>query len=297
MVPYLEAAGYEYVRTESVIAGPTDRFGYGRYSATYGNIYTARQLSQLIERVIGRFKPKEDRWVFEDRIIDPFRPGLADAAETEEEYDLLTASHLRKVGEAVRVANVLFFTLGLTEAWISADDGAVFPVCPGTVAGDFDSSRHRFKNFSVAEVISDLETCIAGLRTINQSLRLVLTVSPVPLVATATGQHVLSASSYSKSVLRVACEHVANSCDDVVYFPSYELVVGPQALDYFEEDRRNVSKKGVELVMKALFESSETSSVSHARAVSPQNVSGLSEELARMECEETMTDIRLLDRK
>ena len=34
--------------------------GYGIYSARFGNIYTARQLLQLIQRAYGEFVPVED---------------------------------------------------------------------------------------------------------------------------------------------------------------------------------------------------------------------------------------------
>ena len=40
----------------------------------------------------------------------------------------------------------------------------------------------------------------------NPKARLVLTVSPVPLAATASGSHVLPATIYSKSVLRAAAQ-------------------------------------------------------------------------------------------
>ena len=76
------------------------------------------------------------------------------------------------------------------------------------------------------------------------------TVSPVPLVATASGHHVLEATIYSKSVLRVAAEVAVQRNKDVHYFPAYEIVTGPQApWSFFDEDRRNVSRQAVEAVM------------------------------------------------
>lgn len=41
IVPFLEFAGYDYVRTEH-IEDADARFGYGIYSAGYGNIYSVR---------------------------------------------------------------------------------------------------------------------------------------------------------------------------------------------------------------------------------------------------------------
>ena len=38
------------------------RYGYGVFSARYGNIYTTRQLRQLAERALGGAAPVEDAW-------------------------------------------------------------------------------------------------------------------------------------------------------------------------------------------------------------------------------------------
>jgi len=95
---------------------------------------------------------------------------------------------------------------------------------------------------------------ISFARTINPDLKCILTVSPVPLVATASGRHVLVATTYSKAVLRVAADSVSRMLPDVAYFPAYELVTGPQAAgSAFEADLRNVTERAVAEVMGAFF--------------------------------------------
>jgi hypothetical protein len=265
IVPYIEQAGFKYLR----FAGghrafgklAEDNFGYTKFSAGYGNIYTVRQAGQMLKRTLGRFKPNEDRWILgEDLIVDPFRPGLKYPASSDREYDLLTAQHFHSVHEVFRTASVFVFTLGLTEAWISTIDGAVFPACPGTIRGEFDPVRHAFHNFTVAEITADLNEFILLAREINPSLRFVITVSPVPLVATATSEHVLTATTYSKSVLRVAAGEAARRHVDVSYFPAYEIVTGPQAPEcFFESDRREPSVEAIREVMRAFLAHCDTS--------------------------------------
>jgi GSCFA family len=264
IIPFLERAGIAYVRRDVVPVAfadiSADNFNYSRFSAAYGNIYTARQAAQMMRRALGRFRPVEDRWnVADDLIVDPFRPGLKYPAVSNREFDLLTAQHLANVLDAVRAADVFVFTLGLTEAWVSSWDGAVFPACPGTIAGNFDPARHLFQNFSAREVTQDLEDLIDVVREVQPSIRVVLTVSPVPLVATATEQHVLLATTYSKSVLRVAAGDVMRSRSDVTYFPAYEIVNGPQApFNYFEKDRREPSAAAIAAVMRSFLALCET---------------------------------------
>lgn len=255
---YLDAAGLHYVVTEKLhpnFSEIKESPYYEAFSARYGNIYTARQMSQLLKRAMRRFEPAESVWCDGDSWIDPFRPGLKFPARSREEFQAQTRQHLDAVREAIEKANVFIFTLGLTEAWVCAEDGAVFPACPGTVAGTFDPNRHRFHNFTVEEVAADLEELVSLLREITGDMKVIFTVSPVPLVATATGSHVLLATTYSKSVLRVAADLAANKYDNACYFPAYELVVGPQASqDAFLADRRSVSESAVARVMAAFFE-------------------------------------------
>jgi hypothetical protein len=251
---YVEQWGFEYVVTERPHPSwpeAAETGFYDAYSARYGNVYTARQMVQLLQRTAGEFSPREEFWIAPDgSFVDPLRPGLAHRASSLHELRALTGQHLRAVKRAVENATVFVFTLGLTEAWTSADDGVVFPACPGTIAGEYDPERHRFVNFSYEEVSADLDLMIGLLRAISPAIRVVITVSPVPLVATASGQHVLAATAYSKSVLRVAAEEVVRRRTDVAYFPAYEMVLGPHHRESpFEEDLRTVREPVVAEVM------------------------------------------------
>jgi hypothetical protein len=262
MVPYIEAAGARYIRTEvpptSVRKWFIESLSYQKFSAAYGNIYTAQQFLQLVKRALGRFKPAEDRWHTANAVIDPFRPGLKFAASTDREFDLLTAQHLTCVVDALRQADVFVFTFGLTEAWVSSLDGAVFPACPGTIAGDFDKNLHSFQNFTARETAKHFIEAIDLIREISPRLRFIATVSPVPLVATATDEHVLVATTYSKAALRVAAQEVLERRPNVAYFPAYEIVTGPQApATFFEPDFRNVTKAAIDTVMSAFLANCE----------------------------------------
>jgi len=300
IVPHLEAAGYDYVRTEAPhpqFAHLPENLGYRNFSAAYGNVYTVRQMLQLVRRSAGRFAPSEDRWHQDGAVRDPFRPGLAYPAASDAEFDVITAAHLAATREALAQADVVVLTLGLTEAWESVHDGAVFPTCPGTVAGVFDPARHRFRNLSAAENADDLRAVIAEVRDIRPSARFVVTVSPVPLVATAGGRHVLEATTYSKSVLRVAAGEVAASVPGVTYFPAYEIVTGPQAPEsYFEPDRRSVSPEAVGAVMAALLSACEDAAPPAPAPIATGDgdpsaaVAAISRRIAEAECDEALLD-------
>jgi hypothetical protein len=300
LAPYLEANGLRYLRTEyqhpAFAKTAPEAMNYPTYSAAYGNVYTARQLYQLLLRALGRFQPQEDRWRSAGAIIDPFRPGMRYVARSEREFEVLTAQHLYATRRAFESCDVFIMTLGTTEAWVSTRDGAVFPACPGTVAGTFDRKRHEFVNFTAAEVALDLGSFVTQLRAINPHVRVILTVSPVPLVATATPRHVMAANAYSKSALRVAAEAATREHDDVHYFPSYEIVIGPHAAaEFFEPDRRTVSKHAIDIVMAAFLAQCEDAGSSAAdetgpRASNAAAIQDVSKQIIDDECEEAALD-------
>jgi hypothetical protein len=147
--------------------------------------------------------------------------------------------------------DVFVFTLGLTETWLSKEDGTAFPVAPGCGAGVFDKSKYTFHNLTVNEVVSDMSQFLIKLQSINPKAKVILTVSPVPLIATFEYRSVLCSTTYSKSVLRVAAEQAQAEFEHVVYFPSYEIITGPHSRgDYYGDDLREVKEEGVKHVMK-----------------------------------------------
>lgn len=230
-------------------------FGYGIYSARYGNVYTTRQLLQLLQRALGEFTPVETSWSCGGGQVDPFRPTIEPSPlQDVEEVDVMRKYHLGQVAKLFESIDVFVFTLGLTEAWIDARDGAVYPVAPGVAGGTFDPDIHKFINFAHHHVRADLEAFITRVRTINPAMRFLLTVSPVPLMATMTDQHVVAATMYSKSVLRAVAGVVAERYRFVDYFPSYEIIASPAMRgQFYNSDMRGVNRSGVEHVMRQFF--------------------------------------------
>jgi len=254
---YLRSSSCNYLITESphsfISPQAAEMLNFGLYTARYGNVYTSRQLLQLFDRAYGKFIPKENHWVEgAAHVVDPFRPQIQPGGfNSARELDFDRERHFEAVRRAFETLDVFVFTLGLTELWRSREDGAAFPLCPGVAGGDYSSARHEFVNLGVDDVVADMTAFIQRLRAVNPGARIILTVSPVPLVATAEPRHVLISTMYSKSALRVACDVLSRALSHVAYFPSYEIVAGGYApTDYFAPDRRSVTQEGVAHVMR-----------------------------------------------
>ena len=231
------------------------KWGFGVFSCRYGNIYTTRQLIQLFDEAHGNRTSSELVWEKDGRYFDAIRPIVDPVGqETAESVLSLRKLHLSAVRRMFAELDVFVFTLGLTEGWESVADSTMFPMAPGILAGNYDSSKYRFHNLRHAEIRADLETFRERLLAINPKARILLTVSPVPLAATATENHVMVATVYSKSVLRAVAGELAEDYPDVHYFPSFEIInAHPGRGMFFEPDLRNVNIFGVNFVMKHFF--------------------------------------------
>jgi hypothetical protein len=248
----LQRQGYNYLVTETAPEGvDAETENYGVFTARFGNVYTVRQLRQLLLRAYGIFCPQESAWEMAPGVfVDPFRPNISSTGwPSPKAVEAAREEHFDAVRTMFETCDVFVFTLGLTEGWIRRLDGAVYPLAPGAVFDCRDEEYH-FVNFSVAEMTEDLLAFIDDLRMVNPGVRVILTVSPVPLIATAEDKHVLVSNTYSKSALRVVADEVSRARDDVAYFPSYEIITGPPtASRYYAADLRSVLDVGVAHVM------------------------------------------------
>jgi hypothetical protein len=258
---HLKSSGFSYYVWEQsnpiIPEGLAGQYGFGLFSARYGNVYTSRQLIQLLKRAYGFFQPVEDMWIHEDgNILDPFRPQIQPGGfSSVDEYTADRRQHFAAIRRMVEELDIFIFTLGLTEGWVSKEDGAAYPLCPGVAGGTFNNNRYAFVNLRISEVVTDLQEAVSFIRARNPNARFILTVSPVPLVATAELRSVIVSTTYSKSVLRVAAEEIANNDDGIAYFPSFEIITGNHTRGrYFENDLRSVTEEGVRRVMELFMQ-------------------------------------------
>ncbi|HET9030366.1 MAG TPA: GSCFA domain-containing protein, partial [Candidatus Aquilonibacter sp.] len=206
-------------------------------------------------RAYGRFRPVDGAWKRGDVFVDPLRPRVFEHGfATVEELEAERERHLGAVRSLFETLDVFVFTLGLTEGFCSTIDGTAFPAAPGKDFGVFDPTRFAFRNLTVAENLDAMHRFIEALRAVNPAAKILLTVSPVPLVATMEDRSVIQSTVYSKSVLRVVADELRRAYDFVDYFWSYEIITATYNTQrYFELDRRSVAAEGVADVMRSFF--------------------------------------------
>ncbi|HEV7438016.1 MAG TPA: GSCFA domain-containing protein [Methylobacterium sp.] len=290
----LRETGYNYYVTEAAPAGASPAEAqarqFGTFSARYGNLYYARQFIQLFDRAYGRFTPELTAWERADgRLVDPFRPTIEPAGfDSVAAIEAARAAHFAEVRRLFETLDVFVITLGLTEGFRWRADGAALPLAPGVAGGTYDPAQYDFVNAGAGEVAADLRGFLDRLWSVNPAARIIITVSPVPMIATYLDRHVMVSNSYSKSVLRAAAGEVCGIDDPrLVYFPSYDLVTANvNAGRYYNEDQRTVTDAGVRHVMRAFLNTFSADEAGPAPARTASDISAEFEGTAGVICDE-----------
>jgi hypothetical protein len=258
----LQLSGYTYYLAEKppegMAADEALRRNYSMYSCRYGNLYTTAQFRQLIERAYGDFTPQLDYWTRPEdgRYVDPFRPRIEpEGYATVEEMRADREKHLASVRHMIETMDVFVFTFGHTETWRHKPDGAILQLAPGVAGGTWDDTVYEFYNMTVSEVVRDFLASVDRIRAVNPGVRIVLSVSPVGIIATYEDRHVVVSNTAVKAILRAAADEVVRARPNVAYFPSYDLVnVSPNAGRFYRQDTRRINPQGIDRTMKMFFD-------------------------------------------
>jgi hypothetical protein len=256
----LKKHGYKWLITENPPYGlsvaNSKVFNYEVFSSRTSNIYTSSLLKQWIEWSLDIKEVPSEIWEEEGRYYDPFRPTVEpNGFSSEKELINSRKQVLNSFKKSIVDAKYFVFTLGLTESWRNSEFDYEYPMCPGTAAGVFDDKSHKFVNLSFNQILKSMNESMDLIRELNPKIKFILTVSPVPLTATYSGNHVLVATMASKSILRTVANQLCCSRSYVDYFPSYEIINSPAFKgSFFQPNQRNVHPKGVDFVMNMFFD-------------------------------------------
>ena len=229
-------------------------------SAAWERSYNTFSIRQIFEYTFGEWAPDLRWWISPEsgKVQDPYRRIILYDSISEAEQDF--TRHKTHSRNALKQADVLILTLGLTEIWEDSIDGSVIclPSGPYTREGG-DMQRYRFRVSRYAENLENLERIHAIIAAENPKCNIIVTVSPVHLWATFRKDlDVISASCNSKSTLRAAVDEFVIRHDNVFYFPAFEMatIYTPiMGRTWLAEGRENfhVNKQTVRFIMRQFF--------------------------------------------
>lgn len=191
------------------------------------------------------------------RFIDAHSHPVVDLMELDELRDLRTK--LNQYFKHALSADVVTITLGLIEGWFDKLTGSMLNLNPVYGRDDggrqlLDGDRFEFRVMSHAENMANLEKIYQLLTTHNPKVKIIVSVSPVPLAATFSHRDVAIANMLSKSMLRSCAETWVGRHPDIQYFPSYEMAVLSDPAIVYKEDRIHIQEDFVRRIMSHFME-------------------------------------------
>ncbi|QLC20911.1 GSCFA domain-containing protein [Parasphingopyxis sp. CP4] len=148
---------------------------------------------------------------------------------------------------------ILIMTLGLAEVWWDEEAQTYLNTSP--LPGIMKASPERFSLhvLSYQECHDYLRKALdIAFKHGRDDLRVIMTVSPVPMMATHRREDVMTANCYSKSVLRAVAEQIVVGDERIVYFPSYESVTLTDRRVAWSEDLVHTTREIVEFNVKRM---------------------------------------------
>jgi len=157
---------------------------------------------------------------------------------------------MQTVTKRIRTCRAVIVTLGLAEVWRDVKADVFVNRTPIPSLFKTDPDRYEFQLSSFAANWANLEAIHTLLSTFGHpDVRIIVTVSPVPLMNTFSTMDIIVANSWAKSLLRVVSQEWAATHSNVDYFPSYEIVQNSDRREMWEDDLRHVKGPGVQHIM------------------------------------------------
>jgi len=139
-------------------------------------------------------------------------------------------------------ADTVILTLGLIEAWYDTARGAYIQQMPTPTMEKVAPGRFEFSMLSFEESLDFMRKSIRLLRERgHKEKKIVVTTSPVPIQRTFSGDDILVANSYAKSLLRTVAGYLYKEFEEVDYFPSYEIVTLSKSPEVWRDDLVHVT--------------------------------------------------------
>jgi hypothetical protein len=157
---------------------------------------------------------------------------------------------MQAVTKRIEGCRAVILTLGLAEVWRDVKADVFVNRTPIPSLFKTDPERYEFHLTSFAENWANLEAIHELLSHYGHpDIRIIVTVSPVPLMNTFSTMDIVTANTWGKSLLRAAAQEWAAAHSNVDYFPSYEIVQSSDRAAVWETDLRHVKGAAAQHVM------------------------------------------------
>lgn len=158
---------------------------------------------------------------------------------------------IRDVYSELPNSHFCIITLGLVEAWYDRKTNQYLNCLPPLSICKEDPERYYFVRFDADKSFECLSSPLKILTDLG--IKVIITVSPVPLTISFSGQDCVVANEYSKAVLRVCAENLSSQNELIDYYPSYEIVRS-SGFASFRDDQIHVKDEVIQQVISYMMD-------------------------------------------
>ncbi|MGA0531780.1 GSCFA domain-containing protein [Hansschlegelia sp. KR7-227] len=189
--------------------------------------------------IAQRIKSAINRTPFDDRSIVKSGTKYADltlvsGADVTRERAYERRDEIAGIYDDLISSEVVIITLGFVEGWFDKVSQTYLNRMPPMTTAKLDFSRFVFRRMDLYDTVPTLEPVLKQLSDMGK--KIVLSISPVPIGNTFSGDDAVVANEFSKAVLRVTAQRLYNQIPNVDYFPSYEIVRSGGSSSFLEDN-------------------------------------------------------------
>ena len=179
---------------------------------------------------------------FANRVfVDWLRGVEIDPAIRDRIAELLPAGWSKEnMLQIIKVADVFILTLGVAPAFFDRATGDFVLPRPSALNSRVLAEKYRYRTTSVQENVDNVLYLIDFVRSVSPGIKIIVTVSPVPLLASFEYESAVQADCLSKSTMRLVAHEVVNNSNvsDIIYWPSFEVFrwAGSNASNFYAAD-------------------------------------------------------------
>lgn len=207
----------------------------------FGNVYNPLSISSTLNRVIENKKISEAEIIYNQGIYQHHdfhsSMGKSDIKEFIESVNSsIQESHNKLVN-----SNAIIITLGT--AYVYEKNSCIVNNCHKLSSKEFTR-----RVLSVDEIVEQLSKTLISLIKINNSIKIIFTLSPVRHLRDDATEN-----SLSKSLLRVAIDQLVNKFN-LYYFPSYEILLD-ELRDYrwYDDSLTHPNNQSIHIISSKFF--------------------------------------------
>jgi tetratricopeptide (TPR) repeat protein len=212
---------------------------------TMGSCFARNLAGSLIKNGFAAHHMEISEYInttFANRVFVDWLSGAEiDAAIQERIVELLPPSWSKEnTLQVIKGSDVFILTLGVAPAFFDRATGDFVLPRPSALNSRVLAEKYLFRTTSVKENVDNVLYLINFIRSVAPGIKIVVTVSPVPMLASFEFESAVQADCLSKSTMRLVAHEVVNNSNlsNILYWPSFEVFrwAGSNASNYYAAD-------------------------------------------------------------